>query len=75
MVLLAAAVSLRFFRFGGVQKIVLGGIGAGFFLYVLAKIAGDLSKAGLMAPLLAAALPPALGGLTGVIALLYQEDG
>ena len=29
MVILAAAVSLRFFRFGGVQKVVLGGIGAG----------------------------------------------
>jgi lipopolysaccharide export system permease protein len=75
MVLLASAVSLRFFRMGGVQKIVLGGIGAGFALYVLAKITGDLSKAGLMAPLLAAALPPAIGGVTGVIALLYQEDG
>jgi lipopolysaccharide export system permease protein len=75
MVLLAAAVSLRFFRFGGVQKIVLGGIGAGFLLYVMAKITGDLSKAGLMAPLLAASLPPAVGGVTGVIALLYQEDG
>jgi lipopolysaccharide export system permease protein len=75
MVLLAAAVSLRFFRFGGVQKIVLGGIGAGFLLYVMAKITGDLSKAGLMAPLSAAALPPALGAVTGVIALLYQEDG
>jgi lipopolysaccharide export system permease protein len=75
MVLLAAAVSLRFFRFGGVQKIVLGGIGAGFLLYVMAKITGDLSKAGLMAPLSAAALPPAIGAVTGVIALLYQEDG
>jgi lipopolysaccharide export system permease protein len=75
MVLLAAAVSLRFFRFGGVQKVILGGIGAGFLLYVLAKIAGDLSKAGLMAPFAAAALPPAVGGITGLIALLYQEDG
>ena len=75
MVLLAAAVSLRFFRFGGVQKIVLGGIAAGFLLYVLAKITGDLSKAGLMAPVAAAALPPAVGGVTGLIALLYQEDG
>jgi len=75
MVLLAAAVSLRFFRFGGVQKVVLGGIGAGFLLYVMAKITGDLSKAGLMAPLAAAGLPPAVGGLTGLIALLYQEDG
>jgi lipopolysaccharide export system permease protein len=75
MVLLAAAVSLRLFRFGGVQKIVLGGIGAGFMLYVLAKLTGDLSKAGLMAPMAAAALPPAVGGLAGVIALIYQEDG
>lgn len=75
MVLLAASVSLRFFRFGGVQKIVLGGIGAGFVLYVMAKITGDLSKAGLMAPLSAAGLPPAIGAVTGVIALLYQEDG
>jgi lipopolysaccharide export system permease protein len=75
MVLLAAAVSLRFFRFGGIQKVVLGGIGAGFLLYVLAKITGDLSKAGLMAPLAAAALPPATGGVAGLIALLYQEDG
>lgn len=75
MVLLATSVSLRFFRFGGVQKIVLGGIGAGFLLYVLAKITGDLSKAGLLAPIAAAGLPPAVGGITGLIALLYQEDG
>ena len=75
MVLLAAAVSLRFFRFGGVQKVVLGGIGAGFVLYVMAKITGDLSKAGLMGPMAAAGLPPAVGAVTGLIALLYQEDG
>src|SRR5215471_15317433 len=75
MVLLAAAVSLRFFRFGGVQKMVLGGIAGGFFLFVLAKVTGDLSKAGLMSPLLAAALPAFLGGVTGLVVLLYQEDG
>jgi lipopolysaccharide export system permease protein len=75
MVLLAASVSLRFFRFGGVQKIILGGIGAGFLLYVMAKITGDMSKAGLMAPMAAAGLPPTVGGLTGLIALLYLEDG
>jgi lipopolysaccharide export system permease protein len=75
MVFLAAAVSLRFFRMGGVQKIVLGGLAAGFFLYVLAKITGDLSKAGVLVPFAAAALPPAVGGITGVMALLYQEDG
>jgi lipopolysaccharide export system permease protein len=75
MVLLAAAVSLRFFRFGGVQKMVLGGIIGGFFLYVLAKVTGDMSKAGLLPPFAAAALPALLGGVTGVTTLLYQEDG
>ena len=75
MVLLAAAVSLRFFRFGGVQKMVLGGIAGGFFLFVLAKITGDLSKAGLMPPLAAASLPALFGGVTGLLTLLYQEDG
>jgi lipopolysaccharide export system permease protein len=58
-----------------VQKIILGGIGAGFLLYVMAKITGDMSKAGLMAPMAAAGLPPTVGGLTGLIALLYLEDG
>ena len=75
MVLLAASVSLRFFRMGGVQKVVLGGIGAGFLLYVLAKVTGDLSKAGLMSPMAAAGLPALIGGLTGLTTLLYQEDG
>jgi hypothetical protein len=28
-----------------------------------------------MSPLAAAALPPAAGGMIGLIALLYQEDG
>jgi len=75
MVLLAAAVSLRLFRSGGVQKMVLGGVGAGFLLYVMSKVTGDLSKAGLMPPIVAAALPVLFGGLTGVVTLLYQEDG
>ena len=75
MVLLAAAVSLRFFRMGGVQKVVLSGVAAGFAIYVLAKITGDVSKAGLLPPLVAAALPPLLGGIGGFLTLLYQEDG
>ncbi len=75
MVLLAASVSLRFFRMGGVQKVVLGGVGAGFLLYVMAKICGDMSKAELMPPMLAAALPALVGGLGGFVTLLYQEDG
>ena len=57
MVLLAAAVSLRFFRFGGVQKMVMSGVLSGFLLYVLSKVTEDLSKADLMPPLAAAWLP------------------
>jgi lipopolysaccharide export system permease protein len=75
MVLLAASVSLRFFRFGGVQKMVLGGICAGFLLFVLSKITEDMSKSGLMSPVAAAWIPVVVGGLTGFVALLYQEDG
>lgn len=65
MVLLAGAVSLRFFRFGGVQKMVLSGVASGFLLYVLSKVTEDLSKAELMPPIAAAWLPVCVGGLTG----------
>jgi lipopolysaccharide export system permease protein len=75
MVFLAAAVSLRFFRFGGVQKMILGGVAAGFLLYVFSKVTEDMSSAELLHPVAAAWLPVLAGGLTGFIALLYQEDG
>jgi lipopolysaccharide export system permease protein len=75
MVLLAAAFSLRFFRFGGVQIMVLAGVASGFILYVMSKVSDDLSNAELLPPLAAAWLPVFVGGLTGFVALLYQEDG
>jgi lipopolysaccharide export system permease protein len=75
MVLLAASVSLRFFRFGGVQKMILSGISAGFLLFVLSKITEDMSKSELLPPLAGAWIPVMVGGLTGFVALLYQEDG
>jgi lipopolysaccharide export system permease protein len=75
MVFLAASVSLRFFRFGGVQKMILSGVASGFLLYVLSKVTEDMTKAELMHPAAAAWLPVFAGGLTGFIALLYQEDG
>jgi lipopolysaccharide export system permease protein len=74
-VLLAAAFSLRFFRFGGVHNMVLGGLASGFMLYVLSKVFDDLSRAELVAPVVAAWLPAIVAGLTGFVALLYQEDG
>jgi lipopolysaccharide export system permease protein len=75
MVMLGSAVSMRLFRLGGVQKMILSGIGAGFLLYVLQKVTEDLSKADLLNPIAAAWLPVCVGSLTGLLALLYQEDG
>ena len=46
MTLVAACFSLRLFRMGGVQRMVLGGVTAGFVLYVATKIVGDLGSAG-----------------------------
>jgi len=75
MTLVAACFSLRLFRMGGVQRMVLGGVAAGFVLYVTSKIVGDLGNAGILsAPF--AAWSPAVGGcLFGVYVLLHQEDG
>ena len=75
MVMLAASVSLRFFRMGGVQKMVLSGISAGFLIFVLSKITEDMSKSELLSPVAAAWIPVLIGGLAGFVALLYQEDG
>jgi lipopolysaccharide export system permease protein len=75
MVLLAASVSLRFFRFGGVQKMVLTGISAGLLLFVLSKFTEDMGRSELMPPVMAAWIPALVGGLTGFVALLHQEDG
>ena len=75
MVLLAAAFSLRFFRMGGVQKMVLGGVASGFLLYIMSKLTDDLSKAELLPPMIAAWMPAAIGAMTGFVVLLHQEDG
>ncbi len=75
MVLVAASVSLRFFRFGGVGPLVLAGIAAGFLLYVSTELMEDLGASGLVGTTLAAWFPAIVGSLLGVLALLYQEDG
>jgi len=75
MVILAASVSLRFFRFGGVTRMILSGVISGFLLYVLSKVTEDMSKAELMPAVAAAWLPVLLGGLSGFVVLLYVEDG
>lgn len=75
MVLIAAVFSLRFFRFGGVAKMVGGGVGAGFLLYLATKMVGDLGGAGLLSPAVAAWSPAVVASMLGALALLHQEDG
>jgi lipopolysaccharide export system permease protein len=75
MILIAAAVSLRVSRFGGLGKMILGGIIAGFVLYVLSELAKDLGGAGIVPPLVAAWAPGIFGVLMGLTILLHQEDG
>lgn len=75
MVLVAATVSLRFFRFGGVGKLVLGGVAAGFALYVVRQLMEGLGASGIVAPPVAAWFPAVVGSLLGTLTLLYQEDG
>lgn len=75
MVLIAAAVSLRVSRFGGLGKLILGGISAGFVLYVLTELAKDLGGAGIVSPIVAAWSPGIVATLMGFTILLHQEDG
>jgi lipopolysaccharide export system permease protein len=75
MVFVAASVSLRFFRFGGVGRMVLGGVAAGFLLYVATQLMQDLGGSGIVGPTVAAWFPAVVGSLLGTLALLYQEDG
>ncbi|MFS8035566.1 LPS export ABC transporter permease LptG [Xanthobacter sp. AM11] len=75
MVLIAAVVGLRVFRFGGVGQTILGGVLAGFLLYVGTKLAEDLGEAGIVHPVAAAWFPAVTGILLGVLVLLHREDG
>jgi lipopolysaccharide export system permease protein len=75
MVLIAAAFSLRFFRFGGITRMISSGVGAGFVLYVATKFVANLGGTGLLSPSVAAWTPALVGSLLGALALLHLEDG
>lgn len=75
MVLIAASVSLRLFRQGNIGPMIVGGIGAGFLLYIVTQLFGDLAKAGTISPIAAAWVPATVALLLGATRLLFQEDG
>lgn len=75
MVFIAATVSLGLFRLGNVSRMILGGVVAGFVLYVAGRLAQDLGGSGLMHPVVAAWTPAFVALLMGLTVLLHQEDG
>ena len=75
MVLLAATCSLRAFRFGNVQTMVISGLAAGFVFFGLAEVSANFGRAGLATPEVAAWSPPILATLISLTVLLHQEDG
>jgi lipopolysaccharide export system permease protein len=75
MVLVAACFSLRFFRMGGTEYMVSGGVVAGFVLYVATKVVSDLGGAGFLSASVAGWSPGIVGCMFGVYVLLQQEDG
>lgn len=75
MTLIAATVSMRFARMGESATLILGGIVAGFLLYVVSVLVQAFGNAGLVPPVVAAWFPVVVALFMGVTFLLYREDG
>ncbi|WP_439814769.1 LPS export ABC transporter permease LptG [Zavarzinia sp. CC-PAN008] len=75
MVLIAASVSLRMTRRGGVMQLIGIGMAAGFVLYIGSELAQALGLAGSVPAPLAAWAPAAAASLMGLATLFHLEDG
>ena len=75
MVLLGATVSLRSFRSGGIQTMVVTGMVGGFGFFLFAEISRQIGTAGLAPPWAAVWIPVVLAILVSLTVLLHQEDG
>ncbi|MBS9719999.1 LPS export ABC transporter permease LptG [Tianweitania sp. BSSL-BM11] len=75
MTLIAATVSMRFARMGQSEIMILGGILAGFLLYVVSVLVKAFGSAGIVPPVIAAWVPVVVAMFFGVTFLLHREDG
>jgi lipopolysaccharide export system permease protein len=75
MVVLAATVSLRSFRSGGIQTMVMFGLIGGIGLFLLAEVSRQIGASGLISPGLAVWVPIGVSLLVSLTVLLHQEDG
>ena len=74
-VLLAATVSLRSFRGGGIQTMVTVGMLGGFSFFLLSEISRQIGIAGLAPPVMAVWIPVFVACFGSLTVLLHQEDG
>ncbi len=75
MVVLAATVSLKSFRSGGIQTMVLTGMVGGIGFFLLTEVSRQIGLAGVVSATAAAWVPIVLALLVSVTVLLHQEDG
>ena len=75
MTLIAATVSMRFVRLGDSGTMILGGILAGFLLYVVSTLVKAFGSTGIVPPVIAAWFPVVIAMFFGVTYLLHKEDG
>lgn len=75
MVLLAATVSLRSFRSGGIQTMVVTGMIGGFGFFLMAEVSRQIGNAGMAPPWAAVWIPTLAVILVTTTVLLHQEDG
>lgn len=75
MVLLAATVSLKSFRSGGIQTMIITGLIGGLGFFLLAEVSRQVGVAGLVPPWAAVWLPIVMVIFISLTVLLHQEDG
>ncbi|MEM7775068.1 MAG: LPS export ABC transporter permease LptG [Pseudomonadota bacterium] len=75
MVLLGTTVSLRSFRSGGIQSMILLGLGGAFGFFMMAEVSRQMGAAGVLAPWAAVWVPVGVALLLTSTVLLHQEDG
>jgi lipopolysaccharide export system permease protein len=75
MVILAATVSLRSFRSGGTQTMVIAGMVGGIGFFLLTEVSRQIGLAGLVSATTAVWVPIGLALLVSLTVLLHQEDG
>jgi lipopolysaccharide export system permease protein len=75
MVLVAATCSLRPFRFGKIQTMVITGLTAGFVFYIFGELSRQLGVTGFVSTSVAVWAPGGMASFLALTVLLHQEDG